>query len=81
MSMNDFLVDEIYKNTQRLRSKNQVEEKLLHQIVEGHKGYREKLKYNLKLIYFRKNKLVIFFKLNKTKQKVKLYQKLRKHVK
>ncbi len=48
--MNDFLVDEIYKNTQRLRSKNQVEEKLLHQIVEGHKGYREKLKYKLKFI-------------------------------
>jgi hypothetical protein len=42
--MNDFLVEEIYKNCERLRAKNHVEEKILHQMVEGHKGYREKLK-------------------------------------
>lgn len=42
--MNDFLVDEIYKNTQKLRVKNQVQEKLLNEMIEGHKGYREKLK-------------------------------------
>lgn len=48
--MNDFLCDEIYKNTQRLRNKNQVEEKLLHQIVEGHKGYRAKLNKTLSKI-------------------------------
>lgn len=41
--MDDFLVNEIYKNSQRLRSKNSVEEKLLHEILYGHKGYSEKL--------------------------------------
>ncbi|CAF1079049.1 unnamed protein product, partial [Brachionus calyciflorus] len=41
--MDDFLVNEIYKNTQRLRSRNQVEEKLLHDVLYGHKGYAEKL--------------------------------------
>ena len=42
--MNDFLVDEIYKNAQKLRIKNQIEENMLHQIVEGHKGFKETLK-------------------------------------
>ena len=42
--MNDFLVDEIFKNTQRLRIKNQIQENMLHETVEGHKGYRTKLK-------------------------------------
>jgi hypothetical protein len=42
--MNDFLVNGIFKNTQRLRVKNQVQEKLLHEFVEGNKGLREKLK-------------------------------------
>ena len=42
--MNDALIEEIYKNSERVRIKNQVEEKLLYQMIEGHKGFREKLK-------------------------------------
>ena len=41
--MNDFLVDEIYKNTQRLRNKNRLEEKSLHLAINGHKGINQKM--------------------------------------
>lgn len=42
--MNDFLVDEIFKNAQRMRLKNQVEEKLLQRLIDGEKGIKQKLK-------------------------------------
>ncbi len=41
--MNDFLVDEIYKNTQRLRNKNRLVDKNLHQALNGQKGLNQKL--------------------------------------
>lgn len=42
--MNDFLVDEIFKNAQRMRLKNQVEEKLLQRLIDGERGIKQKLK-------------------------------------
>ena len=47
--MNDFLVDEIFKNAQRMRMRNQVEEKLLQRLIDGDKGIRQSLKYSLKV--------------------------------
>lgn len=41
--MDEFLVNEIYKNKQRLRSRNHFEEKLLKELLYGHKGYTDKL--------------------------------------
>ena len=41
--MNDFLVDEIYKNSQRVRTKNRLVEKNLAQTLNGQKGINQKL--------------------------------------
>ena len=42
--MNDFLAEIIFKNCEKIRSKNQLEEKLLKQKIDGHQGYKKKLK-------------------------------------
>jgi hypothetical protein len=46
----DFLIDEIFKNSQRMRIKNRVEEKLLNRMIDGEKGIRNKLKYHFSWI-------------------------------
>ena len=43
-NMDPVMLDVVYKNTQRVRIKNQCEENALQRAIDGKRGYRAKLK-------------------------------------